>query len=302
MAVKVIDVSYAQGRMDWDAVAPHIGGAIIQLGYGSDFASQDDAQWSRNVAECRRLGVPFGAYLYSYARTDDIARSEVAHALRLLPPPSELAFPVYLDVEESSLGWFFRRAIEIWVSGLREAGYTAGWYSGRALANQYGLAAAPGETWVAEYGASRCAFSGRLDAWQYTSQEWIGGVGPLDASWFYRDYKASGGDGDDDMKLMDQEVIGPGGNVNAGQALGWSLHYSKDSSQALGRIEEKIAELEKKVEAIDPRYEAPAEFDYDKIVEAMAKKGMLQTAVDYDRLAAALAKAVNDDAAKRMAE
>ncbi len=193
MALKVIDVSYAQGRMDWEAVAPHIGGAIIQLGYGSDYASQDDAQWARNVSECKRLGIPFGAYLYSYARTDDMARSEVAHALRLLPPPSELALPVYLDVEESGNAWFFRRAIEIWVSGLREAGYTAGWYSGRALANQYGLAGAPGETWVAEYGASRCAFSGRLDAWQYTSQEWIGGVGPLDASWFYRDYGSGAG-------------------------------------------------------------------------------------------------------------
>ncbi|MDY3130011.1 MAG: GH25 family lysozyme, partial [Berryella intestinalis] len=223
MAVKVIDVSYAQGRMDWEAVAPHIGGAIIQMGYGSDYASQDDAQWARNVAECRRLGIPFGAYLYSYAKTDDQARSEVAHALRLLPPASELALPVYLDVEESGNAWYFRRAIEIWVSGLRAAGYTAGWYSGRALANQQELYDAPGASWVAEYGSSRCGFLGRLDAWQYTSQEYVNGVGPLDASWFYGTHSMTG---DADMRLMDQEVVTRGGsNVNAGQALGWGYAY-----------------------------------------------------------------------------
>lgn len=298
MAVKVIDVSYAQGRMDWEAVEPHIGGAIIQLGYGSDYANQDDAQWSRNVAECKRLGIPFGAYLYSYARTDDMARSEVAHALRLLPPPSELALPVYLDVEESSLGWFFRRAIEVWVSALREAGYTAGWYSGRALANQYGLADAPGETWVAEYGASRCAFSGRLDAWQYTSQEWIGGVGLLDASWFYRDYKASGGDGDDDMRLMEQNVVTRGGsNVNAGQALGWGYAYAKDASEATERIEGKMDALEKKMAALAPDRER-VRLDYGAIADELAKRGGIRVDIDY----AALAKAVNDDAARRMAE
>ena len=40
---------------------------------------QDDKQWSRNVSECERLGIPFGVYLYSYAKDTQSAQSEAQH-------------------------------------------------------------------------------------------------------------------------------------------------------------------------------------------------------------------------------
>ena len=43
-----------------------------------------DKQWSRNVSECERLGIPFGVYLYSYAKDTQSAQSEAQHVLRLI--------------------------------------------------------------------------------------------------------------------------------------------------------------------------------------------------------------------------
>lgn len=187
MAWKLIDVSEHQGTMNWDAVAPHIDGAIIRCGYGNDERGQDDAQFERNVAECRRLGIPFGVYLYSYAENDAMAESEAAHMLRKIEEVGGgLSLPAYLDVEQRGLEWYFKRACEVVGPKVEAAGYWMGWYSGRANANAQGLASLPYTAWVAEYGAP-LAFDGAADIWQYTSSEYVGGVGPLDCNECYRD-------------------------------------------------------------------------------------------------------------------
>lgn len=51
MVKKMIDVSYSQGRIDWNTVKNHIDGAILRCGYEDNISSQDDAQWLRNVSE-----------------------------------------------------------------------------------------------------------------------------------------------------------------------------------------------------------------------------------------------------------
>ena len=72
MEVKMIDVSVHNGVIDWDKVkASGIGGVLMRCGYGSDIESQDDKMFKRNADECSRLGIPFGVYLYSYAKNTD---------------------------------------------------------------------------------------------------------------------------------------------------------------------------------------------------------------------------------------
>lgn len=64
----VIDVSGWQGDIDWaKAKADGVEGAIIRLGYGEGNNADKKAQ--RNISECKRLGIPFGIYWYSYADT-----------------------------------------------------------------------------------------------------------------------------------------------------------------------------------------------------------------------------------------
>ena len=56
---KGIDVSYSQGKIDWDKVksSGKIEFAIIRAGYGKEL-NQIDNQFERNYSECKRLGHP----------------------------------------------------------------------------------------------------------------------------------------------------------------------------------------------------------------------------------------------------
>ena len=73
----VIDVSGWQGDIDWaKAKADGVEGAIIRLGYGEGNNADKKAQ--RNISECKRLGIPFGIYWYSYADTPALAKEEGA--------------------------------------------------------------------------------------------------------------------------------------------------------------------------------------------------------------------------------
>ena len=102
MELKLIDVSVHQGQIDWGEVKKHIDGAIIRCGYGQDIVSQDDKRFIQNVEACIKYNIPFGIYLYSYAKTVEAAKSEAAHVLRLLKPyKNELSYPVYYDLEEA---------------------------------------------------------------------------------------------------------------------------------------------------------------------------------------------------------
>lgn len=61
-----IDVSYAQGNIDWEAVAADgVEYAIIQCGCGSNYANQDDRYFLQNVEGARAAGIGIGVYLYS---------------------------------------------------------------------------------------------------------------------------------------------------------------------------------------------------------------------------------------------
>ena len=99
----MIDVSGWQGDIDWaKAKADGMEGAIIRLGYGEGNNADKKAQ--RNISECKRLGIPFGIYWYSYADTPALAKEEGADVVAKLKQfgvnPSDLAYPVYYDLEK----------------------------------------------------------------------------------------------------------------------------------------------------------------------------------------------------------
>lgn len=176
MSYKGIDVSYCNGRVDWaKAKAAGLQFAVLQLGYGSDSTSQDDVQFARNVSECERLGIPWGAYLYSYAQTVSGAQSELKHMLRLLRGHHP-QYPVFIDMEDADgykakHGGIPDRAtntaiIKTVCSGLQQTGYKAGyyvnkdWYDNRIDAAQLSTY----EFWYARPGVS--APDKYCDIWQ----------------------------------------------------------------------------------------------------------------------------------------
>ena len=99
MAV-VIDVSGHDGLIDWDSAKEHIEGVIIRIGYGNDYAYQDDKQAVQNMDECERLGIPYGVYIYSYAMTMQETESEISHTLRMLKGHNPVR-GVWFDMEDA---------------------------------------------------------------------------------------------------------------------------------------------------------------------------------------------------------
>lgn len=219
MAKTIIDVSEWQGELNWKALRGHIDGTILRLGYGDDIKSQDDKQWERNVTQCEALDIPFGAYLYSYAATDEQARSEAAHAIRLLKG-HKLKYPVYIDLEESSLGGQAKRTANIFCAALEKAGYYAGVYTFESFYNQFMPGYDAYTLWIAKFNSNdgkasyKPSIGVKYDAWQYTSNAVFHGyAGRLDASLFYRDFPSeiaavstSAGSADKVLKIAAAEI------------------------------------------------------------------------------------------------
>lgn len=139
--LKGIDVSDVQKTVDWStAKSAGLDFAILKCGFGEDSADQDEDYFARNVSECERLGIPWGAYLYSYAMKVSDAPSEVQHILRVLKGRKP-SYPVIIDMEDAD-GYKARNGgipsaqtitdiIKAECGALESAGYYAGWYSNK---------------------------------------------------------------------------------------------------------------------------------------------------------------------------
>ena len=95
-----IDVSEHQGLIDWEKVkiSGEVDFVILRAGYGKEI-NQTDKQFERNYSECKRLGIPCGAYWYSYATTVDEAKQEAEVFLKAIKG-KQFNYPVYFDLEE----------------------------------------------------------------------------------------------------------------------------------------------------------------------------------------------------------
>lgn len=185
-----IDVSEFQGKIDWEAVkAAGVDFAILRIGYGDQNAGGTDKYFKRNVEECERLGIKWGAYLYSYSVNTKEAADEAAHvlsAMKGLTPD----LPIYYDMEDdSTLGAKDRFAdiAQTFCSKIEAAGYDAGVYASARWWKYY-LTSPVFDSW-SKWSAQCykiCEYPSDPDAWQYTSQGKVPGIsGNVDVNYAY---------------------------------------------------------------------------------------------------------------------
>ena len=197
--LKGIDVSKYQGEVDWQkAKDAGIDFAILRCGIGSEWNgegeyTQDDDYWERNADACTDLGIPFGVYLYSYATTEEQARSEAAHVARLLgliaspyeelpdytDKPYKLDYPVYYDLEDAAITGLFPEEMaaltEAFFDQLEQYGYTGrrGIYASlnwvRARFDDPAFDPWRDKLWIARY-SSALGYTGTYSMWQATYQ------------------------------------------------------------------------------------------------------------------------------------
>ena len=193
----VIDVSRYQGVIDWAKVQPNVSGAMLKTvstnkRFGGIYIDQ---QFERNYAECKRLGIPVGAYYYTYAQDTATAQAELAKLREALAGKS-FTMPIVVDVEDNKLKPLSADAltdlvisaaetIESW--GMYAMVYTYTSYSNTEL-NMDRLEAY--DLWIADYRGKRP--NRKHGMWQYTSKHYMPGVpeqdGLVDMSHAYKDY------------------------------------------------------------------------------------------------------------------
>ena len=202
--VKGIDVSYCQGKVDWNKVkaSGFADFALIRAGFGREYNQVDD-WFERNYNECKRIGIPCGAYWFSYATSVAEAEREAQVFLDTIKGKS-FEYPIYMDLEcteQFNLGKAACSAmVDAFLTKLEKAGYFAGLYCSTnfldnyisdSIKNRYAI-------WVAQY-SKTCTYQNPYGIWQYNvagnkdndmiGQGSISGIsGECDMDYAYIDY------------------------------------------------------------------------------------------------------------------
>lgn len=206
MPVKGVDISEMNGNVDFAALrAAGVGFVLIRCGYGGDYPHQDDECFEENVGKAEAAGIPWGCYLYSYAKNTDMARGEARHTLRLLRGRNP-AYGVWYDVEDASQsGCDLVSICEAYCTAIEDAGPYCGIYSMLSWLegplhsdrlNRY-------DKWVADWDDS-CGYTKSYGIWQYSDSGNIGGK-LFDMNLAYRDYPALTGNEEMEEEEMSYE-------------------------------------------------------------------------------------------------
>ena len=197
-----IDVSEWQGVIDWEKVKPNIDGAILRAGWGQ---GHPDKRFAYNASECNRLGIPCGAYWFSYATKPEDAANEAMHLVRAVTP-YRMELPLAFDFEYDSVSnatthgvkitkelaseflWQFGSKVEeqgYWVLNYTNPDFLSRYY-GDTTAARFGL-------WIASWPTAKkfdlnkppC----KCDIWQWTCKGSIPGInGDVDIDECYMDF------------------------------------------------------------------------------------------------------------------
>lgn len=195
---KGVDVSRHQGVIDWDKFLEdeHSDFAIIRAGFGNN---NIDAQAVRNVAECERLGIPYGLYWFSYALTPEMARRE-AEYLSDFVGNHKPSYPLVYDFEYDSVTHAVKNGVKIsrdfvlncteqFCHRLEELGFYSMFYCNNDYYQRYYQASKVAEKydmWYARYASS----PGRpVTLWQTSESGRVKGIqGKVDLDQTERDY------------------------------------------------------------------------------------------------------------------
>ncbi|MGI5959027.1 MAG: GH25 family lysozyme [Massiliimalia sp.] len=180
MTLKGIDVSYAQGNVNWSQVkSSGIQFAVLRAGFGRE-VSQKDKYFEQNYMACKSVGIPVGVYHYSYAQSVSEARTEAKACISWLAGKT-LEYPVFYDLEDGSMTHLGKSTLTqialAFCDEMQKSGYRVGIYANKnwlvnyldmSQLNQYPV-------WLAQYN-NQITYNGKVDMWQYTSTGRVPGI------------------------------------------------------------------------------------------------------------------------------
>lgn len=151
-----IDISQWNGNIDLSQYRDQF--VIVRAAYGR----KPDPKAQRNMAECERLGIPYGVYVYSYALDAEAARMEADHVLQMLRG-RKVSVGVWFDMEDAD-GFKKKHGVtspviissmcRAFCDRVRQAGYYSGIYASRSWFGTKIVGVPDYPKWVADWGAN----------------------------------------------------------------------------------------------------------------------------------------------------
>ena len=184
---QIADVSAHNGKIDWDTLwsSGEIDGVILRIAAG---AVNEDAMLAEYIQNVKRLNIPYGVYIYSYAENYDEGRiyanftNNAMNRYNMNP-----TLGVYFDLESNVItSYLTPQLYEGIVRGFVDVLpfskiYTYTYYANTALNTAY---IHQYIDWIANYSVTERP--GNYGKWQYTSKGKLPGInGNVDLSIFY---------------------------------------------------------------------------------------------------------------------
>ena len=193
-----IDVSYAQGVIDWNKVAnAGIKFAIIRAafrGYGTGRIVTDE-WFERNIKGATAAGIKVGVYFFSQAINETEGAEEADYIINQIKN-YKVTLPIAIDTEYVSdsraRGNSISRgtrtaAVKAFCERSLQRGYTPMIYASTSwLNNQLDMSKLSSyKVWVAQY-YNRVTYIGKYQCWQYTSSGHVDGINTkVDMNYWY---------------------------------------------------------------------------------------------------------------------
>ena len=136
--IKGVDISHWQKGIDFSALKQAgVKFAIIRAGYST---KKDDAM-DKFIADCKKYGIDFGFYWYSYAMTVEQAQAEADKCIEVIKGLSP-TYPVFFDMEEKKqidlLNTDTRTKMAIaFCEKIKQAGFKPGIYANPSFMENY---------------------------------------------------------------------------------------------------------------------------------------------------------------------
>ena len=138
MKIKGVDLSYCQEGISFPALKQAgVKFAIIRAG----FSTKKDVTMDKFVADCKKYGIDYGFYWYSYAMSIEQAEAEAKKCISVIKELSP-TYPVFFDMEEkkqiSGLSMDTRTKMAIaFCEKIRQAGFKPGVYANPSFMENY---------------------------------------------------------------------------------------------------------------------------------------------------------------------
>ncbi len=196
IGTKGIDVSYAQGAINWKKVkAAGIDFTFIRASRGAVGSKPMavDSTFDYNISEASKNNIKVGVYHYLYAKTTSEAKKEAKFFLKTIAP-YKITYPVVLDIEEEYQANLGKKKVtsivKAFLDEISAAGYYAMIYSNKNwLTEKLDMdKLSDYDVWLAQWNTVP-TYEGDFGVWQYSSKGIVSGIdGYVDLNLSYKDY------------------------------------------------------------------------------------------------------------------